>query len=66
MLPKAARVFGHYMPLKFRALAWRRPVRRVTWLRDPIARMVSNYHFIFERHRRERLAPGESQVVDEG
>jgi hypothetical protein len=66
VLPDEACVFGHYLPLKYWALALRRPTRRVTWLRDPIARMVSNYWFIFERHRRKNLPPGRSRVVDEG
>lgn len=64
--PEEACIFGHYMPLKFWALAWRRPVRRVTWLRDPIARLVSNYQFIHERHQRQAIPPGGARVVDEG
>ena len=64
-LPDEACLFGHYLPLKYWALARRRPTRLVTWLRDPVARLVSHYHFIFERHRRKGLGPGRNRVVDE-
>ena len=58
-------IFGHYMPLKYSRLVRTRECRLITWLRDPIERMVSHYHFIFEHHRLRKLAPGQSQVVDE-
>lgn len=64
-LPEHACIFGHYLPLKYWALARARPTRRVTWLRDPVDRLVSHYHFIFERHRRRGFGPGRNRVVDE-
>jgi len=64
-LPDEACLFGHYLPLKYWALARRRPTRLVTWLREPVARLVSHYRFIFERHRRKRIGPGVNPVVDE-
>lgn len=65
VLPEEHCIFGHFLPLKYAALSRARPTRLVTWLRDPVARAVSNYHFIFERHRRKELPPGRSRVVDE-
>jgi hypothetical protein len=58
-------IFGHYMPLKYSQLFRTRECRLVTWMRDPIERMVSNYHFIFEHYRLRGLAPGQSRIVDE-
>jgi Sulfotransferase family len=58
-------IFGHYMPLKYSRLMQTRQCKLVTWVRDPIARMVSNYNFIFEHHRLRNLTPGQSCVVDE-
>src|SRR5688572_24160877 len=62
-LPDEACLFGHYLPLKYWALARRRPPRLGTWLRDPVARLVSHYHLIFERHRRLGFGPGRNRVV---
>lgn len=58
-------IFGHYMPLKYSQLVRTRTYRSITWLRDPIERMVSHYNFIFEHHRVRQLGPGQSNVVDE-
>jgi hypothetical protein len=58
-------IFGHYMPLKYSHIARTRECRLITWLRDPIERMVSHYNFIFEHHRLRKLAPGQSHVVDQ-
>lgn len=63
--PDNSCIFGHYMPLKFSELLRTRDCRLITWLRDPIARMVSNYHFIFEHHQSNNLPHGVSDVVDE-
>ena len=45
-LPPAVRcVHGHFLPLKYRLALGRRPARYITWLRDPVERVVSHYHF---------------------
>ncbi len=58
-------IFGHYMPLKYSQLIRTRECSLVTWLRDPIERMVSNYNFIFEHYRLRNFKPGQSHIVDE-
>lgn len=58
-------IFGHYMPLKYSRLFQTRQCKLVTWMRNPIERMVSNYHFIFEHYELRNLTPGQSRVVDE-
>jgi len=36
---------GHFMPLKYRFLHLNPKVRFVTWISDPVERLVSHYHF---------------------
>jgi hypothetical protein len=38
-------IHGHFLPLKYRLLGIRRDVKFVTWLRDPVERLASHYHF---------------------
>lgn len=38
-------IHGHFLPVKYRFAALRRPVGVITWLRDPVERVVSHYHF---------------------
>lgn len=36
---------GHFLPLKYRIALRGRPARYTTWLRDPVERVVSHYHY---------------------
>ena len=38
-------VHGHFLPVKYLPLAQKRPCRFVTWLREPVARLISHYHY---------------------
>ncbi len=38
-------IHGHFLPAKYLPLAQSRRVGFVTWLRDPVERVVSHYHF---------------------
>lgn len=38
-------VHGHFLPLKYLGLARTLPCRFVTWLREPVARLVSHYGY---------------------
>jgi hypothetical protein len=38
-------IHGHFLPLKYRIAAASRPVRYITWLRDPMQRLASHYAF---------------------
>jgi len=38
-------VHGHFLPLKYLRLADSLPCCFVTWLREPVARLVSHYHY---------------------
>jgi hypothetical protein len=38
-------IHGHFLPAKYRLALAGRAVRYVTWLRDPVERAVSHYHY---------------------
>ncbi|NQX90231.1 MAG: hypothetical protein HRT77_16395, partial [Halioglobus sp.] len=38
-------IHGHFLPLKYLLLADARPTVFITWMRDPIERLVSHYHY---------------------
>jgi hypothetical protein len=38
-------VHGHFLALKYRLGARGRPLRFITWLREPVERLASHYHF---------------------
>lgn len=38
-------VHGHFLPAAYRWATAGRPVRFIAWLRDPLQRVVSHYHF---------------------
>lgn len=38
-------IHGHFLALKYRIALARRPVRYITWLRDPVQRLASHYAF---------------------
>ena len=38
-------IHGHFLPLKYRFLPRRLDVSYITWMRDPVERLASHYHF---------------------
>lgn len=40
-----AAIHGHFLPIKYRIALRGRPVDYVTWLRDPVERLLSHYYF---------------------
>ncbi len=38
-------IHGHFLALKYRWAGGKRPVKFITWLRDPVARLVSHYNY---------------------
>ncbi len=38
-------IHGHFLPIKYRFAEGQRPVRYVTWLREPVERLASHYHY---------------------
>lgn len=61
-------VHGHFLPLKYLKLAERLPCTFVTWLREPVARLVSHYHYWLRAYDGESplVSPLHRRVVEEG
>lgn len=58
-------VHGHFLPIKYLLLASSRPpVSFVTWLRHPVDRVVSHYHF-WRRYQPQEAARLHRRVQDE-
>jgi len=38
-------IHGHFLPIKYLQLSFQRRVSFVTWMRHPVERMISHYHF---------------------
>lgn len=59
-------VHGHFLPAKYRWLGWRRRVQFVTWLRDPVERLASHYHYWRRSYDAGSSATLHRRVVEEG
>ena len=61
-------VHGHFLPLKYLQLAERLPCTFVTWLREPVARLVSHYHYWLRAYdgNSPLVSPLHRRVVEEG
>lgn len=58
-------IHGHFLPIKFLLLANKRRVTFVTWMRNPVDRVVSHY-FFWKKHYDPATAPGlHRQVIEE-
>jgi len=56
-------IHGHFLPAKYRFL--RRPAQFVTWLRDPVERLASHYHYWQRSYEPESALPLHAKVVEE-
>jgi hypothetical protein len=43
--PSIRCIHGHFLPVKYLLLSERRDVSFITWLRNPVERVLSHYHF---------------------
>ncbi len=58
-------IHGHFLPLKYLLLSFRRDLRFITWLRDPVERMLSHYHFWRKSYDPQKSAPLHKRVIAE-
>lgn len=62
----AACVHGHFLPLKYLPLAARSGrVRFVTWLRDPVERLVSHYYYWIRSYDPQTALPLHRRVIEQ-
>lgn len=59
-------VHGHFLPAKYLPLAQRDELVFVTWMRDPVVRLLSHYRYWQHSYDAEHSAPHHRQVVEEG
>ncbi len=53
------------MPVKYRLLGWRVPLQFVTWLREPVERLGSHYHYWKRHYNPENAGILHRRVVEE-
>lgn len=60
-------IHGHFLPMKYLLLADMRPTVFVAWMRDPIERLVSHYHYWYDAYDPESpdTRPLHRRVVEE-
>lgn len=58
-------IHGHFLPLKYLLASMTRPMRFITWMRNPVDRMISHYHFWKKSYDRENSAALHRKMVEE-
>lgn len=60
-------IHGHFLPVKYLELANGRDCKFVTWLREPLARLVSHYHYWYRTYDESSLSTAalHRRVVEE-
>ncbi len=58
-------IHGHFLPLKYLLLSLKKDIRFITWMRDPVERMLSHYYFWRKSYDPEKSAPLHKRVIEE-
>lgn len=58
-------VHGHFLPLKYLLLSTCHEVAFITWMRDPVARLISHFHYWKESYDEATAAPHHRQFMEE-
>ena len=58
-------IHGHFLPIKYRLIRSTRAVRFVTWMRDPVERVASHYHFWRQSYEPHSALALHRRVVEE-
>lgn len=59
-------IHGHFLPLKYLPLNATWPLIFITWLREPVARLISHYHYWQRSYDAATSAPHHRRVVEQG
>lgn len=57
-------IHGHFLPVKYSMLSLIKPLIFVTWMRDPVNRVISHYHF-WKTHYPAVLPPLQARMIRE-
>ena len=58
-------IHGHFLPVKYRWVRLRRAVQFITWMRDPVERLASHYHFWKRSYDPRSSRPLHRRVVED-
>lgn len=58
-------IHGHFLPLRYRLLPFAPPPRFVTWLREPVQRLLSHYHYWLRSYQEEQSGPLHKRMIEE-
>ena len=58
-------IHGHFLPIKYLLLSDRRHITFVTWLRSPVERVLSHYHFWQRSFNPENAPPLQRKMMEE-
>ena len=58
-------IHGHFLPVKYLLMATKREVRFVTWMRNPVERIVSHYFFWRRAYDPETVPTLHRKVIEE-
>lgn len=59
-------IHGHFLPIKYLLLSDRRDITFITWLRNPVERVLSHYHFWQRSFNPKNAPPLHRQMMEEG
>lgn len=59
-------IHGHFPPAKYLLLNDLEPLIFITWMRDPIARLISHYNYWQQAYNPTTSAPHHKRVIEEG
>ena len=58
-------IHGHFLPLKYLLLSTTRKTRFVTWIRDPVDRLISHFYFWQQYYDHDHAKPLRRKVIEE-
>lgn len=58
-------IHGHFLPLKYLLLSTQSRLVFVTWMREPVARLLSHFHYWQESYDEATAAPHHRQFIEE-
>ncbi|WP_158754676.1 sulfotransferase family 2 domain-containing protein [Dyella sp. S184] len=59
-------VHGHFMPVKYQRLDTKGALTFVTWMREPVARMLSHYDYWRANYDEKNATPNHRKFIEEG
>jgi len=58
-------IHGHFLPIKYLLFSTVQKLTFITWMRDPVQRMISHYNFWQNIYDTKTAAPHHKQVIEE-